>query len=103
MSADSPGLIVFVLDQSGSMSVDWPVSQLPQPVSKAEAVADILNSAIREIGARSVKGNDISPRCDMVLIGYEGNNVCTQWGSALSDKDIVSTKRHSVVDQYRLF
>lgn len=92
MGADSPGLIVFVLDQSGSMSVDWPGSQLPQPVSKAEAVADILNGAIREIGARSVKGNDISPRCDMALIGYEGSNVRSQWGGALSGKDIVSIR-----------
>ena len=92
MGADSPGLIVFVLDQSGSMGVDWPGSQLPQPVSKAEAVADILNSAIREIGGRSVKGNDISPRCDIALIGYEGSHVLSQWSGALAGKDIVSIK-----------
>lgn len=92
VGADSPGLIVFVLDQSGSMSADWPASQLPQPIAKAEALADILNSAIREIGARSVKGNDISPRCDLAVIGYEGDDVESQWGGALAGRDIVSIK-----------
>ena len=92
MGADSPGLIVFVLDQSGSMNADWLGSQLPQHPAKAEAVADILNGAIREIGARSVKGNDISPRCDLAVIGYGGGDVGSQWSGALAGREIVSIK-----------
>jgi len=92
MGADSPGFILFVVDQSGSMNADWPGSQLPQPVAKAEALADIINSAIREVGARSVKGNEISPRCDLAIVGYGGGGVESQWSGALAGKDIVSIK-----------
>lgn len=92
VGADSPGFILFVVDQSGSMNADWPGSQLPQPVAKAAALADIINGAIRDIGGRSVKGNEISPRCDLAIIGYGGGGVNSQWGGSLAGKDIVSIK-----------
>jgi hypothetical protein len=92
MGADSPGFILFVVDQSGSMNADWVGSQLLQPVAKAEALADIINTAINEIGARSVKGSEISPRCDLAIIGYGGGGVSSQWSGALAGKDIVSIK-----------
>ena len=91
VGVDNPSLIVFVLDQSGSMAADWPGSQLPQPVAKAEALADILNGAIRDIGARCVRANDISPRYDIAIIGY-GDTVSSQWGGMLAGQSIVNIK-----------
>lgn len=85
---DHPGLFVFVLDQSGSMASKW-MGDPSQNAIKAEALSDILNGAIREIGARSQKGGKPVHRCDIGLIGYEGRNVTSLWGGKIANKDLV--------------
>ena len=88
MGGDNPGLFVFVLDQSGSMGEAWPQSPKHR---KADALADVLNNTLAEIGARCVKGEGrVSNRCEIALLGYEGSKVGSVWGGQLQGQEIVS-------------
>lgn len=87
LGADHPGLFVFLLDQSGSMLAPWPGDNGSRP--KATLVADIVNRTIKEISARCLKGERVSRRCDLILIGYGDGATRTLWSGNLSGHDIV--------------
>lgn len=87
MGSDRPGLFVFVLDQSGSMGEAWP--QSPKH-SKADALADVLNNTLAEVAARSVRGEgQVSDRCEIAVVGYEGSSTRNLWTGPLAQSDIV--------------
>ncbi len=69
ISVASPGLIIILVDQSGSMS-DRFLTPQGKNVSKAEFAADAINRCIYEIleGCRS--GEKVKDRCHIVVIGY---------------------------------
>ena len=50
ISSGTPCLIVFLLDQSGSMEDEW----TPELGSKADCLANYINQIIREIGLKCI-------------------------------------------------
>lgn len=64
IGASSPGLIVILVDQSGSMQESYGIS------NKAEFAALAVNRTIYEIVASCRKGEKISDRCNITVIGY---------------------------------
>jgi uncharacterized protein YegL len=69
ISPQNPGLLVFLLDQSGSMSANYGNQQ------SAEAATDAINHIIYEILQSNLKGNTIKPSCYISVIGYGAPNV----------------------------
>ena len=67
--------IVFLIDQSGSMSE--PVSWREGRSTKAAAVADVLNSTIGEIVARCNDYGEYKPYFDIAVLGYSGSGVAS--------------------------
>lgn len=77
----TPGLFVFIVDQSGSMDESF---QGAMP--KAQFVSDVLNRIINDIVVRSTKGkNDVRDYYHLTLIGY-GGPPHAGWGGALAEQ-----------------
>jgi hypothetical protein len=83
----APGCILFLLDQSGSMSE--PVAG--ETRAKAVAVAEALNNLLYELVLRCIKGESDAPRhyYDVGVIGY-GATVQPALGGALAGRELVS-------------
>ena len=71
ISSGRPCLILFLLDQSGSMEDTW-TSELG---SKADCLANYINQIIREIGLKCVSNQEVKNRFEIGILGYgkEGN------------------------------
>lgn len=63
----NPGLIVVLVDQSGSMSLEWTEGK-----SLAEQTAMVINRCIAEMGFRFTSGTTIKESANIVIIGYGG-------------------------------
>ena len=63
----NPGLIVILIDQSGSMRSNWSDGK-----SLAEQTALVINRCIAEMGLRFTSGTTIKESADIFLIGYGG-------------------------------
>lgn len=67
-SSATPGLLIILLDQSGSMS-----NRLQDGRSRAEAATRIVNRMIDNIIARNFNGNKPKDRCRIIVIGYNND------------------------------
>lgn len=67
-SSAFPGYIIFLVDQSGSMSEKYVGGQ-----NKAEFTASVINRTITEIVNTNMDGDKIKDRVFISLIGYGGN------------------------------
>ena len=63
----TPGLIIFMIDQSASMSQ---IGYEGRPL--AETAADIINRMIAELGLIFTCGNNIKDSANIVILGYGG-------------------------------
>ena len=90
ISSTNPCLIVFLLDQSGSMRD--PFGNTSQ--TKAMKLASAINDTIYEIGLRCFGNNgEVKNRFEIAIIGYGKNdNVQSAWEGLLSGKWVVSIK-----------
>lgn len=87
LSSNHPGLFLFLIDQSGSMSDKWGGDGNK---SKADQVADVLNKFLRDLTLRCAKSNEIRKRINVGVIGYGNpNNVSPAFLGSLAGKDIV--------------
>lgn len=85
----NPGCLVLLLDQSGSMR---------EPIangggrSKAEALAEAVNTLLYELVLKCIKNPMEGPRnyYDVVVLGYGGETVTSALGGELADRDVVS-------------
>ncbi|QJW91614.1 hypothetical protein HNV11_20635 [Spirosoma taeanense] len=68
----TPTAFIFLIDQSGSM--DERTMYRGQSLSKAAAVAQIINQTLLELMLRCQKGDEIRHYYDIALIGYGGLN-----------------------------
>lgn len=68
MSSAEPGLILILIDQSGSMSENY--VQQPQPQTKAEFASMAVNRVINEIINANADGVRVKDRCFIAVIGY---------------------------------
>ncbi len=66
ISSGRPCLILFLLDQSGSMEETW-TSELG---SKANCLANYINQIIREIGLKCVSNQEVKNRFEIGILGY---------------------------------
>ncbi|QBD80784.1 VWA domain-containing protein [Ktedonosporobacter rubrisoli] len=90
-----PGCLIFLLDQSGSMSDPFGTAQVGAGKRKCDMVATVLNNFLNElIITNTIAQNDnttiVKPRADVAVVGYEGSFVGSVLGGALRKRDFVS-------------
>jgi hypothetical protein len=90
-----PGGMIFLLDQSGSMSFKFGPSQAGRNQRKCDVVANILNSFLNELILTNIipkadGTSDVRPRAEICVIGYEGSHIEPILSGALSGRDFVS-------------
>jgi hypothetical protein len=78
LSSSKPGLIIIMIDQSGSMSDVYASS------TKAEFAALAVNRVIAEIITACTVGDEIKDRCYVAVVGY-GSNVNVLFLDKVSD------------------
>lgn len=67
VSRECPTAFVLLLDQSGSMAEIW-----QNGLSKAEQVATIVNSALKNLVLSATRGGEVYDYVDVAVIGYGG-------------------------------
>lgn len=89
VTRSSPSAFVFLIDQSGSMKQQ--VTYLGKPVSKAEAVARIVNEILQEIINRCQKSDGVRDYFDIAVIGYGQDDTADfAWEGALQGRKFVA-------------
>jgi hypothetical protein len=68
-SSATPGYLIFLIDQSYSMSEKWTDQK-----SFAQFTSDVINQTINELIATNASGESIKNRVFISLIGYGGSN-----------------------------
>ena len=89
ISSTNPCLIIFLIDQSGSMGEKFGNAMH----TKSKVVSNAINAVILEIGLRCYSGDEIKNRFELGIIGYgKENNVQSGWEGSLLNKWVVSIK-----------
>lgn len=89
VTRSSPSAFVFLIDQSRSMRGQ--VTYLGKPLSKAEAVARIVNEILQEIINRCQKSDGVRDYFDIAVIGYGQDDTASfAWEGALEGREFVS-------------
>ena len=93
--SNRPGYLLFLLDQSGSMSDPFQGEQMGAGQRKCDMVATVLNSFLNElIVTNTIAQRDgstvVKPRAEISVIGYEGSFVGSALTGALKDKEVVT-------------
>lgn len=83
----NPTAFIFLIDQSCSMRQHTTLGD--ETISKAEAVARIVNAQINELVLRCVKSDEVRHYFDIAVIGY-GDDSKSAWNGTLSGRDFVS-------------
>src|ERR1700730_1176222 len=83
--------MIFLLDQSGSMSDNFGQAQAGGGRRKCDMVATILNGFLNELIALNSKPKpdgttEIRPRADIAVLGYEGNSARSVLSGSLGSK-----------------
>lgn len=88
ISRETPAAFLIMLDQSGSMGEMLNFNG--NEITKAEAVADILNKLLGELINRCKKADGIRDYFDIAIIGYGGESAYKAnlvWKNELAGKD----------------
>lgn len=89
ISSTNPCLIIFLIDQSGSMSDKFGNASH----DKSKEVANAINELLYEVGLRCYSGEDVKNRFEIGIIGYgKDSKVRSGWEGALTNKWVVSIK-----------
>ncbi len=94
-SASRPGCLIFLLDQSGSMSDPFGYAQAGAGRRKCDMVATVLNGFLNElIVTNTIAQKDgttvVRPRADVAVLGYEGTFVGPVLGGVLEGRSFVT-------------
>ena len=84
LSVNHPGLFLFLLDQSSSMSAPW--GNTTNSLNKETQVADVLNKFLRDLTLRCAKGSEIRKRIHVGVLGY-GLSVNSAFLGSLAGKE----------------
>ena len=87
ITRQTPTAFIFLIDQSGSMCGTTEYGG--EAMSKAEAVARIVNRQLSELVRCCVKGDETRHYYDIAVIGY-GDKAYSGWKGELEGKDFVS-------------
>jgi hypothetical protein len=91
ISSTNPCLLVYLIDQSGSMDGKFGNANH----AKAIEVANAINETIYEVGLRCIGGSgEVKNRFEIAVIGYgkDEDTVQSAWEGQLRDKWVVSIK-----------
>lgn len=93
--ARSPGCMIFLLDQSGSMADPFRGGQAGGGKRKCDMLATIFNGFMSELITTNTKVSDggvaeVRARADISVIGYEGTTTSSALGGSLKGKMFVS-------------
>ena len=90
ISSTNPCLIIYLLDQSGSMGDKFGNASH----SKAVELADAINDIIYQVGLRCMEGSEIKNRFELAVIGYgkTEDKVQSAWEGVLSNKWVISIR-----------
>jgi hypothetical protein len=91
ISSTNPCLLLYLIDQSGSMYAKFGNASH----SKAVEVANAINDIIYEIGLRCIgSGGELKNRFEIAILGYgkQEDSVQSSWEGQLSGKWVVSIK-----------
>ncbi len=89
ITRNTPTAFIFLIDQSGSMRGMTRLNG--EEMTKAEAVARIVNRQINELVLRCIKADDIRHYYDIAVIGY-GHKIYSGWNGDLEGRFFVSPK-----------
>jgi uncharacterized protein YegL len=101
ISRETPSALVFLLDQSGSMTGEIYDSVLGKNVSKADKLTEAVNKILNDLLDRCKKSEGYRDYFDIAIIGYGGedsNKANFAWQGNLKDKRWV--KVSELVDNY---
>ncbi len=87
ISRSNPTCLLFVIDQSGSMSEDFGGGE-----SKAKFLADVLNRSLMELVIRCRKAEGVLNYFHVGVIAYSGNGVGPGFGGALAGSHLCEIK-----------
>ena len=89
ISSTNPCLIIFLIDQSGSMTERFGNASH----TKSKEVANAINELLYEVGLRCYSGDEVKNRFEIGIIGYgKESKVESGWEGTLSNKWLVSIK-----------
>ena len=91
ISSTNPCLIIYLLDQSGSMADKFGNASH----SKSVELANSINDVIYEVGLRCIgSGGELKNRFELAIIGYgkDSDKVQSGWEGQLTNKWVVSIK-----------
>lgn len=80
LSTANTGLILILIDQSGSMELPYTGTQ-----TRAEFAALAINRCVFEIIAACTSGDKIKDRCSLGIIGYGGDKAQVMVGGSISE------------------
>lgn len=86
INRSSPTAFIFVIDQSGSMAEVMPGSDPPK--KKCDAVADSVNSLLRNLSLRCARPDGVRDYFYLGVIGY-GVTVGSAYGGSLAGQELV--------------
>lgn len=91
ISSTNPCLIVYLVDQSGSMGE--PFGNAPH--SKSVEVAKAINEVIYEVALRCNDNGTIKNRFELAVVGYgrKGDSIAPAWEGALANHWVLSIDR----------
>jgi hypothetical protein len=90
ITRETPSAFVFLIDQSGSM--EGKIAYRNQSISKAEAVALIINETLNDILNRCQKADEVRDYFEIAVIGYggqDGEKANFAWEGNLVDRTFV--------------
>lgn len=87
----TPGCLIFLLDQSGSMSEPFAKEQVGSGRRKCDMVATIFNSFLNELitintEVHADSTSEVKQRADICALGYEGSSVQSAFDGFLSSQ-----------------
>lgn len=85
-----PGCLIILIDQSGSMEEKFGGNQLGAGKRKCDMVATVLNNLLHEFVKTNTIGQEIKPRADIAVLGYEGQSVHSALAGSLSARSFVT-------------
>ncbi|WP_219506786.1 vWA domain-containing protein [Nonomuraea ceibae] len=86
ISRSNPTCLVFLVDQSASMS-DAIGGEVP--TSKASVVSDAINRLLTELSVKCAKEEGVRDYFHVAVVGYGHNNVGSAFGGMLAGRDLV--------------
>jgi hypothetical protein len=98
ISRNTPTLLLFVIDQSGSMD-----ERMEHGQTKAQFVADVLNKTLYQLVTRCTRADGVRDYFHVGVLGYGGTTVATGFGDELAAQivhPLSAIERHPLrVDQ----